>query len=74
MLCCLFAPFMVGSLAGGLAGNPNRRRPILRSIVKGGIIAKRKLEAVSATVLAETRNLAEEARVELDRPGKEQHN
>jgi hypothetical protein len=74
MLHHIIAPLVVGAITGGVAGDRQRRRPVLRSIVKCGIVAKRKLEAAGATAIAETRRLVEEARAELDQPGTESHN
>jgi len=59
---------LVGAVAGGVAGNRDRRRPLVRRLVKGGIMAKRKLQAAGATAIAETQRLVDEARAELDRP------
>jgi stage V sporulation protein SpoVS len=36
-------------------------------------MAKRKLQAVGATAIAETQKLVDEARAELDQPGTEMH-
>jgi hypothetical protein len=74
MLHHIIAPLVVGAFAGGVAGDRERRRPVIRSIVKCGIVAKRKVEATGAAVVAETRKLVEEARAELDQPGMESHN
>jgi len=62
---------LIGALAGGVAGNREKRRPLVRRLVKGGIVAKRKLQAASATAIAETQKLVDEARAELDQPGAE---
>jgi hypothetical protein len=43
-------------------------RPVLRSLVKGGIVAKRKIDAYRAAAVSEAQKLAEEARAELDQP------
>jgi len=64
---------LVGAVAGGVAGNRDRRRPLVRRLVKGGIVAKRKLQAVGATAIAETRKLVDEARADLDQQGTEMH-
>jgi hypothetical protein len=58
---------LVGAVAGGVAGNRDRRRPLVRRLVKGGIMAKRKLQVAGATAIAETQRLVDEARAELDR-------
>lgn len=57
---------LIGAVAGGVAGNRDRRRPLVRKIVKGGIVAKRKLQAAGAAAIAETQRLVDEARAELD--------
>jgi hypothetical protein len=64
---------LIGAVAGGAAGSRDRRRPLVRKLVKGGIMAKRKLQAVGATAIAETQKLVDEACAELDRPGTEMH-
>jgi hypothetical protein len=74
MLHHIIAPLVVGAIAGGMTGDRKRRRPMLRSIVKCGIAAKRKIEAAGAAVAAETRKLVDEARAELDQAGTELHN
>ena len=33
---------LIGAVAGGVAGNRDKRRPVVRKLVKGGIVAKRK--------------------------------
>jgi len=62
---------LIGAVAGGVAGNRDRRRTVVRRLVKGGIVTKRKIQAVSAAAIAETRKLVEEARADLDRPSTE---
>jgi hypothetical protein len=64
---------LIGAVAGGTAGSRDRRRLLVRKFVKGGIVAKRKLQAVGATAIAETQKLVDEARAELDQPGTEMH-
>ena len=64
---------LIGAVAGGVAGNRDRRRSLVRGLVKGGIVAKRKVQAVGATALAETRKLVDEAQADLDRPATELH-
>jgi hypothetical protein len=64
---------LVGAVAGGVVGNRDKRRPLVRKLVKGGIVAKRKLQAVGAAAIAETQRLVDEARAELDQPGTEMH-
>jgi len=63
-----------GSIAGHPASNSERRRRIARKLIKGGIVAKRKLEAAGASAVAETKKLVEEARTDLDHPGTEPQN
>jgi hypothetical protein len=63
---------VVGGLAGGLAGRSTGPRSVLRSLVKGGIVTKRKLEAVGQTAKVEMQKLVDEARADLDRAGTEQ--
>jgi hypothetical protein len=49
------------------SGSTRRRlRPALLGIVKGGLVAKRKLEAAAAKAMDETHKLVDEARAELD--------
>jgi len=43
-------------------------RPVLRSLVKGGLVAKRKVDAYRAAAVSEAQKLVEEARAELDQP------
>ena len=62
---------LIGAAAGGVAGNCGRRRPLVRRLVKGGIMAKRKLQAAGATAIAEAQRLVDEARAELDQSGTE---
>ena len=65
---------LIGAVAGGVTGNRTRLRPTVRGLVKGGIVAKRKFQALGATALAETQKLVEEARADLDRAGTEPQN
>lgn len=65
----IIAPLLIGAFAGGVAGKSGRRRPIVRGLIKGGIAAKRKIQAAGSTAMAETRKLVDEARAELDQPG-----
>jgi hypothetical protein len=64
---------LIGVVAGGVAGNRDKRRPLVRRLVKGGIVAKRKLQAAGAAAIAETQKLVDEARAELDQAGTEMH-
>jgi hypothetical protein len=43
-------------------------RSVLRSLVKGGLVAKRKVDAYRAAAVSEAQKLVEEARAELDEP------
>ena len=47
-------------------------RPVLRSLVKSGIVAKRKFDAFRAAAVSEAEKLVDEARAELDKPKTEQ--
>ena len=67
----IIGALVVGAFAGGVTGNSVRRRPIVRSLIKSGIAAKRKIQAASCTAIAETQKLVDEARAELDRQGTE---
>jgi len=67
----MIGTLLIGAVAGGVAGNRDRRRTVVRRLVKGGIVTKRKIQAVSAAAIAETRKLVEEARADLDRPSTE---
>lgn len=63
---------VIGALAGGGAIRRKAQlRKALLGAVKGGIIAKRKVQAVGAGAIAETQKLVDEARAELDRPAKD---
>jgi len=69
----MIGTLLIGAFAGGVAGSRVRRRPIVRSLIKGGIATKRKIQAVGSAAIAETRKLVDEARAELDQPGTELH-
>jgi molybdenum-dependent DNA-binding transcriptional regulator ModE len=58
---------LIGAAAGGVSGNRSRLRPVVRGLVKSGIVAKRKIQAVGTTAIAETQKLVDEARADLDR-------
>jgi hypothetical protein len=62
---------VVGAALGGVAatGSKGKARPALRSLVKGGIVAQRKINSYRAAALSEARKLVDEARAELDQPG-----
>jgi Protein of unknown function (DUF5132) len=61
---------IVGAALGGISATGSKRkvRPALRSLVKGGIVAQRKINAYRATALSEAQKLVDEARAELDQP------
>ncbi len=63
-----------GVAAGTVVGNRTQVRPVVRCLVKCGIIAKRRIQAVAATAIAETHKLVEEARADLDQAGMEHQN
>ena len=67
---CVLGALLIGVVTGGVAGNSDRRRPLVRRLVKGGIVAKRKLQSAGAAAIAGTRTLVDEARAELDHPEK----
>ena len=56
-----------GVVAGTVTCNRAHVRPAVRGLVKGGIVAKRKIQATAATAIAETQKLVDEARADLDR-------
>ena len=64
----------IGVATGSLTGNRARLRPIARGLVRGGIVAKRKVQSVAATAMAETQRLVDEARADLDRAEMRSHN
>ena len=64
----------IGAVGGRAAANPEKRRRIVRGLIKGGIAAKRRMEAAAFTAVAETKKLVEEARAELDHTGTEPRN
>jgi hypothetical protein len=70
----IIGALVIGAIGGGAAGTSGKRREIARKLIKGGLIAKRKVEAIGATAAAETKRLVEEARTELDQPGTELQN
>ena len=76
-MCEVVGALIVGAVAGTAAGaaatKPAGLRPMVRGIVKRGLIVKRKVESASAAVAVEARKIIEEARVELDQTGTEQH-
>ena len=62
---------LIGGVAGGVTGSRALLRPMVRKLVKGGIVAKRKIQAVGNAAIAETQKLVDEARADLDRSGTE---
>jgi hypothetical protein len=64
---------VIGAALGGISatGGKGKVRPVLRSLVKGGIVAKRKVDAYRAAAVSEAQKLVEEARAELDQPSTE---
>jgi hypothetical protein len=60
----------IGAVVGGISATKGKGkvRPVLRDLVKGGIVAKRKIDAYRAAALSETQKLVDEARAELDQP------
>jgi uncharacterized protein (DUF697 family) len=58
-----------GFLLGAAAGQTTRTvvwRPLVRTLIKGGIVVAREAEAATAAVRREAQSLYEEARAELD--------
>jgi hypothetical protein len=68
----IIAAAVAGSVVGGATTARGRLRPVLRSAIKGGIVAKRKIQAYGAAALAETHKLVDEARAELNATKPEQ--
>lgn len=62
----LIGPIMIGALAGLVTGTGARQ--VLRGVIRGGIVAKRKLQAFGATTAEQARSLVDEAREDLDQP------
>jgi hypothetical protein len=58
---------VIGAL-GGLALPRVKLRPALRSLVKSGIVARRRLEEAGTAARAEVERLVDEARADLDHP------
>jgi hypothetical protein len=71
----------IGAVLGGITATRSKDktkaevktkvRPMLRSLVKGGLLAKRKIDAYRAAAVSEAQKLVEEARAELDQPSTE---
>jgi hypothetical protein len=61
---------VIGAALGGVSatGNKGKLRPALRGLVKGGIVAQRKINAYRVAAFSEAQKLVDEARVELDHP------
>ena len=72
-MCHVVGALIVGAVAGTAASKPAGLRPMVRRIVKQGIVAKRKVESAGTAIAAEARKIVEEARLELDQAGTEQH-
>jgi hypothetical protein len=62
----IIAAVFAGSIFGGAASSQRVKvRSALRQVIKGGIVAKRKMEAFGAATMAETHKLVDEAQAEL---------
>jgi hypothetical protein len=61
---------VIGAAVAGISatGGRGKVRPVLRRLVKAGIVAKRKIDAYRAVAASEAQKLVEEARAELDQP------
>jgi hypothetical protein len=61
---------VIGAAVAGISATRDKGkvRPLLRSLVKSGIVAKRKVDAYRAAAVSEAQKLVEEARAELDQP------
>ena len=61
---------VVGAVLGGISATESKSkvRPVLRRLVKGGIVAKRKIDVYRAAAVSEAQKLVDEARAELDKP------
>lgn len=68
----VIAAAIAGFVVGGAATPRGRLRPMLRSAIKGGIVAKRKIEAYGVAAVVETQRLVDEARAELNDTKQEQ--
>jgi hypothetical protein len=64
----LIGAIVVGAVASRLTSSGAGVRQGLRGVIKGGIVAKRKAQALGASLVAQTRGLVDEARAELDQP------
>jgi hypothetical protein len=61
---------LIGAALGGVSATEGKgkSRPVLRNLVKGGILAKRKIEGYRAAAVSGAQKLVDEARAELDQP------
>ncbi|MCU1299550.1 MAG: hypothetical protein JWO91_3828 [Acidobacteriaceae bacterium] len=61
---------VIGAALTGISavGDKAKIRPVLRNLVKSGIVAKRKVDAYRAAAVSEAQKLVDEARAELDQP------
>jgi hypothetical protein len=61
---------VIGAALSGVSatGSKGKVRPALRSLVKGGIVVQRRINAYRAAALSEAQKLVDEARAELDQP------
>ena len=61
---------LLGAALGGVSATrgKGKGRPVLRGLVKGGIVAKRKIDAYRAAAVSGAQKLVDEARAELDQP------
>jgi hypothetical protein len=63
-----FVLFSAAAMGLSASREKSKIRPVLRSLVKSGIVAKRKLDAYRAAAVSETEKLVSEARAEIDKP------
>ena len=63
----LIGAMVVGAVAG-VASRAGARRG-LRRLVKGGIVAKRKAQALGASVVEQAHGIVDEARADMDQQG-----
>ena len=59
---------VIGAALAGISGSREKTRPVLRRLVKGGIVAKRKFDVYKTAAVSEAEKLVDEARAELDEP------
>jgi hypothetical protein len=67
-----FVLFSAAAMGISASREKSKIRPMLRSLVKSGIVAKRKLDAYRAVAVSEAEKLVAEARAEVDKPKTEQ--